>query len=187
MPTEKEREVLALLKGGYQLDETKRSAIINELDAEGRAALRRIATGELAVEHTKLRGKAVIALGFDESDKGESLKTLHQLLAEPEAALQIRALRALGRLAPADRTVKTATRALLTNPATRPDVALAAARVAVVGGGKRIVADLAGLRERLLQLVGDERSPSIQSLDRLIAQARGEITPVAGEEPKLDI
>jgi hypothetical protein len=148
--------------------------------------LRRIASGELAVEHPKLRGKAILALGFDDVETEKTLDTLRSVLANGEPALKVRTLRALGRLGP--KMVVDEVRASVRDPATRPDVALAAARVAASIGGEEVAEELRELRERLLPLVPNPNSPSILSLDRLIAQAKGLVVPPSEEEePKLDI
>ncbi|MHC4647166.1 MAG: HEAT repeat domain-containing protein [Planctomycetota bacterium] len=186
MTTETERKVIGLLKGGHALSEAGRRAIINELGAEGRGALRRIAQGKLQVEHPKLRGKAVIALGFDEGEPAESVEVLRGLLAGEEPVLKVRALRALGRLGAS--AVADEVRALVRDPDTRADVALAAARVAVGLGQEEVAGELRDLRKRLLRLASSPQSPSILSLDELIARAEsGAGAAPAEEEPKQDV
>jgi hypothetical protein len=142
---------------------------MEELGPKRREDLRRIARGELEVEHPKMRSKAITALGHDEIEPDLSIEALRIALRDDEPVLKVRALRALCRLDPS--AIAGETRALVGDPSTRPDVALAAARVAALIGGSEIVAELRDLRERFMPLVPSERSPSIVALDQLIEQA----------------
>ena len=170
MRSEIQRHVIQLLHGGHALDGAQRAAAINELGPEGLAELRGIATGEIDVEHPKLRIKAIAALGFDETEPELSARVLSDLVNEGPPRLALQAVRALGRL-PADR--RDQFRALVRDPETPPAVALAAARLAAAGpGGEDVVAELRDLRRRLRAYVERDDSPSLVSIDRLIAEAR---------------
>ena len=176
MRSEIQRHVIQLLHGGHALDGAQRAAAINEL---GRRIGRTpgIATGEIDVEHPKLRIKAIAALGFDETEPELSARVLSDLVNEGPPRLALQAVRALGRL-PADR--RDQFRALVRDPETPPAVALAAARLAAGPGGEDVVAELRDLRRRLRAYVERDDSPSLVSIDRLIARrASGNAHPRA--------
>ncbi|MEW5925012.1 MAG: hypothetical protein AB1746_13590 [Candidatus Zixiibacteriota bacterium] len=185
MSTELERKIISLLKGGHALSESARRALIKGLGTNGRDILRQIAEGSLAVEHPKLRGKAVIALGFDDKDLDKSLEALRKVLKTGDEKLQVLSLRAFGRLKP--EAVVDEVKTLIKDSETPPAVALAAARVAALIGGNEIAAELRKLRNRLLPLALGPQSPSIVSLDRLIKQASGTAPSPAEDEPKIVI
>jgi len=185
MSTELERKIISLLKGGHALSESARKALIKGLGTGGRDVIRQIADGSLAVEHPKLRGKAVIALGFDDKDLDKSLGTLRNVLKTGDQKLKVLSLRAFGRLKPD--AVSNEVRSLIKDSETQPAVALAAARVAALIGGNDIAAELRKLRKRLLPLSRGPQSPSIVSLDWLIKQANGTAPPPVGDEPKIVI
>jgi hypothetical protein len=180
MTTDLERKVIALLRGGRALPEARRRAVIDELGPQARKVLRRIALGELGVPHPKLRRKAIIALSFNERELEQNVDAYRAVLAQGEPTLQVNCLRALERLS--TDLLADEVRALVRDPGTPPEVALAAARVAVRLGGDDLAADLGQLRERFLPLVPSPRSPSITSLDQLIAQAEGHAEPPAGDD-----
>lgn len=167
-------KIIKLLRGGHAMDAEGRSKIITDLNDEERLVLREIARGEREVEHPKLRQKAVIALGFDQSDVSGSQQILLEILADKDPSLQINTLRTLSRISSPE--IIQRARNLVVDTETRPDVALAAARLAVQGGVE-VVVELQGLRARFLPLVNSEHSPSIVSLDKLIQTAEGNIPP----------
>jgi len=179
MRSDIERHVIRLLHGGHALERGERAAIINALGPEGLEVLRGIAKGDIAVEHPKLRLKAISALGVDETEPELSARILSDLVNEGPPRVSIQAVRALGRSPARGREQF---RALVRDPATPPAVALAAARVAAQAGGEDVVADLRDLRRRLRAYVERDDSPSLLSIDRLIAEAR--FGPRAPEGPQ---
>lgn len=179
MRTDMERRVLTLLRGGHALERADREAIINQLGPEGLAVLRSIARGDTEVEHEKLRLKAIAALGSDEVQPDESAGVLWDLVSEaPPVAVQ--AVRALGR---SSARPSAQLRSLVRDPRTPPPVALAAARVAAEEGGDDVVSELRALRRRLRPYVDSDDSPSLLSIDRLIAQAQSGVRPESGPRP----
>ncbi|MGI8316883.1 HEAT repeat domain-containing protein [Halobacillus mangrovi] len=166
MASRVDQKVMRLLKSGVCSVQQQREEL-KELEPAGKKVLHRIAEGEQPVEHIKLRGNAILALGWMEDES--SLEVLQKLIQTEEPPLQLRALRAVGRWRSTPFPAQI--RALIRDPHTRPDVALAAARVSVKLGNQEVVSELEELRTRLLPLVSTPRSPSIVSLDRLIAKA----------------
>lgn len=181
---ESRRRVKRLLSGGHALREEERRRIISQLASEEREAIRQIARGTIE-EDPAIRSAAIAALRMDDAEPEASLEALRSLISEGEPAVQVKALHAIPRER-AELVLEDALR-LVRSEEARADVALAAARVAAAAGGEDVVDDIRSLRERLLPLVGgNERSPSITSLDRLIARATG-TAPEAPEAPKLDV
>lgn len=177
------RRMAHLLEGRYHPELTHRPSSFEDLEPQEREAVRDIAAGSVPAE-PQARSGAIAALRSDpESER--SLKVLRSLVLEGEPPLQLQALRAI----PQEQAESFMSEALslVRAPDTRPDVALAAARTAVIAGADSgIVGDLQELRERLLPLVSDNpRSPSIASVDRMIARVQGELPPAA-EQPKPD-
>lgn len=169
MKSEIERQVVRLLQGGQAVERGDRAAMIRELGPEGLEVLRKIAAGQIEVEHPQLRLKAIAALGFDEMEAEASAQVLSDLVQEGPPRVAIVAVRALGRSPAGGREQF---RALVRDPKTPPSVALAAARVAAATADEEVVGDLRDLRSRLRAYVERDDSPSLLSLDRLIAESR---------------
>lgn len=183
MKTEAEIRVIKLLEGGRALSQEQRRDMLERLDDEELAALRRIANGRLAVEDPRIQRRAVSALGMLRERPAAVRTILRELVNAPDPKVAVRAIQAIGREPPAE--LMPELRALVREPGSHPGSALAAARVIASMPGQDTIDDLQDLRRRFLALVPDERSPSILVLDMLLQKARGESRPPSpGDDQK---
>jgi HEAT repeat protein len=182
MKTDAEIKVLELLKGGRALSIKKRQEILASLSTQERAALEKIAAGELGDDDPRSEGKAVSALGMMLDQAAPSRALLRSLVSSPKPAVQTKAIQALGKQPGAEDLPLLAR--LIRDPTTHPGAALAAARIVSAAAGSDAVAGLIDLRKRFLALMPNERSPSIVALDRLIRQAQGEAAQPRVGQPK---
>jgi len=182
MKTEPEIRMLKLLEGGRALSPEHRLAVIERLSGEDRAALERIAAGEVAADDPRFQRKALSALGMMRERSPRYRALLRSLITSPDPKLQVRAIQHLAR-EPED--VLPQLRELVRSTSSHPGGALAAARILAANPGPETVEDLLALRRRFLALVPNERSPSILVLDQLLRQARGEAPrrPDSGRRP----
>jgi len=150
--------------------QNSRCLYLEKLSSEEREILRKLATGEIAIEGRRLKGRAINALGYDRVEKQKSFNILVQIIgSDARCQMKIIALRAIERLN--HQVAMAVIQKIIENVEGELPLTLAAARLHGPTTNEKIVKSLSILRKRFITIGYTENSQNIRMLNKLINPA----------------
>jgi hypothetical protein len=166
-------EIKDFLRSGNAQSKEYNIEQMKKWGAPGYKVLTDISTAQDPVEHATLRSRAMYALAVLPGEEKEKSIIFSKLIKEdPSPSFRFQAYNALV-LFNKEEAAKIALE-LTIKPEENPALALAAARIMASNDGEKARDAITTLRSKILAMAeGNEFSPSVQSLDRLLNELGG--------------